>query len=95
MNHWYNKEFKGIVCEPNCTEEWLELIWAIGADYDGCHTAESLKGLVDELIEMTQKARQCLYDNKVFIDEEESERSYEAAKKERERCENAEAILCE
>lgn len=88
MNHWYDKEFKGIVCEPNCTEEWLELIWAIGVDYDGCYTAESLKSLIDELMEMIQKARRCLYDGKVFVNENESLESLKAAQEERDRCKN-------
>lgn len=30
------------------------LIWAIGCDYDGCNTVESLKGLIDELVSYTQ-----------------------------------------
>ena len=28
----------------------LHLIWAIGVDYDGCNTVESLKELIDELV---------------------------------------------
>lgn len=95
MKHWYDKQFKVVVCEPDCTEEWLELIWAIGFDYDGCHSEESLKGLIDELIEMVQKARRCLYDGKVFVNEEENLKSWEEAKAERERCENGEAICGE
>ena len=92
MKHWYDKEFKGLICEPDCTEEWLELMWAIGVDYDGCHTAESLKGLIDELMEMTQKAKECLYDGKVFYDEEADRKSREDAIAERQRCENGETI---
>lgn len=30
------------------------LIWALGVDYDGCNTVESLKGLIDELVAYTQ-----------------------------------------
>ena len=30
------------------------LIWALGVDYDGCNTVESLKGLIDELVSYTQ-----------------------------------------
>lgn len=30
------------------------LIWAIGCDYDGCNTVESLKELIDELVSYTQ-----------------------------------------
>ena len=84
MEYWYDKDFGGIVCEPNCVDEWLEMIWQVGVDYDGCNSIESLKGLVDELIEMSQKARYCLEDGKLFVDKEESEKSYLAAKTEKE-----------
>ena len=36
----------------------LHLIWAIGCDYDGCNTAESLKELIDELVSYTQLPRE-------------------------------------
>lgn len=92
MKHWYDKEFKGIVCEPNCADEWLWHLWAIGLDYDGCDTVESLKFLVDELVDMALKARDCLHDGKLFEDKEESARSYEEALEERKRCEDAEVV---
>lgn len=88
MKYWYDKEFKGIVCEPNCAEEWLGLICDVAFDYDGCRTVESLYGLVDELVEMTKKAYDCLYDGKIFEDKEESIRSREEAREEMKRCEN-------
>ena len=88
MKYWYDKDFKGIVCEPNCADEWLELLHDIGFDYDGCGTVESLKSLVDELVEMSINARQCLHDGKLFADKEESARSSEAAREEMKRCEN-------
>lgn len=87
MRFWYDKEFKCIVCEPNCAEEWMMHIWEVGCGYDGCYTVESLQGLVDELIEYSHKARQCLYDGKIFEDEAESARSLEEAKEERKKCE--------
>lgn len=90
MKYWYDKEFKGIVCEPNCAEEWLWHLWAIGVDYDGCNTVKSLQELIDELVEMALKARECLHGGKLFEDKEESGRSYEAAKEERKRCEDGE-----
>ena len=34
---------------------YLDLIWQIGYDYDGCNTVESLKGLIDELIDLATK----------------------------------------
>ena len=88
MKYWYDKEFEGIVCEPNCADEWLELLWEVALDYDGCRTVESLQGLVDELVDMSKKARECLYDGKIFEDKEETIRSREAAHEERNRCEN-------
>lgn len=35
-------------------KERLHIIFALGFDYDGCGTAESLKGLIDELVKITQ-----------------------------------------
>jgi len=90
MKHWYDKEFKNIVCEPNCVDEWLWHIWAIGMDYDGCHNVKDLKGLVDELVDMANKARECLYDGKLFEDKEESIRSREEAREEMMRYEDGE-----
>lgn len=34
------------------------LIWAIGCDYDGCNTVESLKELIDEPVSYTQLLRE-------------------------------------
>ena len=88
MRYWYDKEYKGVMCEPSCADEWLELLYDIGLDYDGCGTVESLKGLVDELMEMSTKARTCLYEGKIFVDKEVSESSYKEAQEERKRCED-------
>lgn len=85
----YDNHFKGIGWSPDSADEWMELIVGIGFDYDGCNTVESLKSLVDELVEMAQKARICLKDGKIFCDEEEEEKSREEAIMERKRCENA------
>ena len=85
MKHWYDKEFGAVICEPDSADEWLFQLWAVGLDYDGCRSAEELRGLVDELVEMSIKARDCLYDGKIFKDEESSTRSYEAAREERKR----------
>ena len=88
MRYWYDKEFKGVVCAPNCAEEWMEYIFDVGCGYDGCNTVESLQGLVDELIEASQNARKCLKNGKIFYDEEEDKRSREEAIMERKRCED-------
>lgn len=34
------------------------LIWAIGVDYDGCNTVNSLKELIDEMVSYTQLPRE-------------------------------------
>lgn len=52
--------------EPDSVDEWLRLIWAVGADYDGCYSINSLKELIDELVAMSQKARVCLHEGKLF-----------------------------
>lgn len=85
MKYRYDKEWGSILCEPSCADEWIQQIWMVGCGYDGCYTVESLRGLVDELIEYSHKARECLYNGKIFEDKEESERSYNAAKIERDR----------
>ena len=85
MKYWYDKEFKGVICEPDSADEWLELLWDIGLGYDGCNTVDSLKGLVDELVEISTKARACLDDGKMFKKQEESEMSLLAARAEQEK----------
>ena len=57
--------------EPDTAEEWLQEIFYVAADYDGFNTVESLKYLIDELVEMSQNARQCLREGKIFPDDME------------------------
>ena len=85
MRYWYDKEFQGVICEPDSADEWLELLWDISVGYDGCNTVDSLQGLVDELVEISTKARTCLNDGKLFKNKEESEMSLIAARAEQER----------
>lgn len=42
------------------------MIWGIGYDYDGCNTVESLKDLIDELVDMTKEAMVCLRNGHLF-----------------------------
>lgn len=51
---------------PCSCDEYLELIYAIGYDYDGCEKPESLKELIDELVDLSSKARKCLHEGKLF-----------------------------
>jgi hypothetical protein len=83
MKYWYDKESQGLLCEPDCVDEWLDLIWAIGFDYDGYHNAKDLKELIDELVDMTKKASRCLHEGKLFMDEEADRISFEVAIEER------------
>ena len=68
MRRWIDEESGFWHCEPDSVDEYLWEIWAIGFDYDGCRTEESLKKLIDELVDLSQKARQCLWENKLFGD---------------------------
>lgn len=68
MRRWYDEEHDMKMCEPDCVDEWLFDIWTIGCDYDGCHTAKDLKELVDELVGMANKARECLWERRLFGD---------------------------
>lgn len=65
MKQWKDEQ-DNTFWEPDCADEWLEMLWAIGVDYDGAEKAESLKALIDELVEMAKKARECLWDGKLF-----------------------------
>lgn len=66
MRYWKDEETGTNMCEPDCVDEWLWHIWAIGVDYDGCHNVADLKSLVDELVDMANKARECLWTNQLF-----------------------------
>lgn len=66
MKFWKDKETGITMCEPDCAEEWLQLIWEVAVDYDGCNTVESLKELIDEIVQYSQNARVCLRRNELF-----------------------------
>ena len=40
-------------------DKWCHLIIDLGFDYDGLNTVESLKGLIDELVDYAHKAIIC------------------------------------
>ena len=54
------------MCEADCADEWLQLIWSVGYDYDGFNDVDSLKSLIDELVTMSQNARACMREGKLF-----------------------------
>ena len=43
----------------NIKDKWCQLIIDLGFDYDGCNRIESLKGLIDELVDYAHKAIIC------------------------------------
>lgn len=71
MKYWIDEKSGCKMCEPDCVDEWLFDIWAIGCDYDGYNDVKNLKELIDELVEMSQKARDCLHDGKLFAEDVE------------------------
>ena len=54
------------MCEPDCVDEWLSDIYNIDYDYDGYRDAKNLMELINELLEMVCKARNCLWQGKLF-----------------------------
>lgn len=65
MEKVHDKKF-GISYRPNCADEYLSLIHDIAVDYDGCHTVEGLKSLIDEIVSYANKARMCLHSGHIF-----------------------------
>jgi hypothetical protein len=49
-----HEELAAKQAEVSNLRQRLHWIWAIGVDYDGCDTVESLKELIDEMVELTQ-----------------------------------------
>ncbi len=71
MKYWVDEKTGLRMCEPDCAYEWLTQIWEVGCDYDGCNTVEGLKQLIDELVAMSQDARTCLLNGKIFPEQTE------------------------
>lgn len=69
MKKAYDYKF-GTSYEPDCADEWLELIHDIAYDYDGCRTIEGFKSLIDEIVDYANKARICLHSGDIFRKEE-------------------------
>ena len=51
---------------PECADEWLELIHDIAVGYDGCRSEESLKALIDEMVEYAGNARKCMKQGNLY-----------------------------
>lgn len=69
MKYWIDEQTGCKMCEPNCVDEWLQFIWDIGCDYDGYHDANNLKQLIDELVDASIQARECLHKGELFAKE--------------------------
>ena len=48
------EEFAELQKQVDELKKRLHLIWAIGVDYDGFEKSESLKELIDEMVELTR-----------------------------------------
>lgn len=49
-------------------ERYLELIYDLGYDYDGCNDVESLKGLIDEMCRLASLGRAKNVTEPIFAD---------------------------
>lgn len=81
MKYLWDEKFKGIVCVPSCTDEYLQLICEIAVGYDGCSKVDSLKELIDEMADYAKKAHVCLRENKNYPNKYNEEESLEEATK--------------
>ena len=70
MKTWVDEATGCKMYEPDCVDEWLLDIWALGCNYDGENSVDGLKELIDCLVDMSQKARDCLHDGKLFPTDE-------------------------
>jgi hypothetical protein len=59
MKKLHDERF-GTSYAPECADEWLELAQDIAVGYDGCKSEESLKALIDEMVEYVKNARGCI-----------------------------------
>lgn len=66
MKSWIDEQTGCKMNEADCVDEWLSDIYNIGYDYDGYRDAKNLMELIDELLEMVCKARNCLWQGKLF-----------------------------
>lgn len=65
MKELHDEKF-GTSYIPECADEWLELVHDIAIDYDGCRSEESLKALIDEIVEYASNARKCMMQGKLY-----------------------------
>lgn len=63
---WIDEKSGCNMIDADTVYEYLWMIWAVGCEYDGCNTVESLKGLVDELVDYANKACDCLLAGRLF-----------------------------
>ena len=49
-------------------ERYLELIYDLGYDYDGCNDVESLKGLIDEMCRLASLGRARNVTEPIYVD---------------------------
>ena len=49
-------------------EKYLELIYDLGYDYDGCNDVDSLKGLIDEMCRLASLGRACNVSEPIYED---------------------------
>lgn len=67
MYYFYDEKTDCVACEPDNVDECLEMIFDLGADYDGFYgDAKGLETLVDELVIYAQKARQYLEGGRLY-----------------------------
>lgn len=79
MDYYYDYALNGIIHSPDCADECLSEIINIAFDYDGCNTVQEFKELIDEILDLAEKARKCIIDGKIVADKKTSAKNREKA----------------
>ena len=66
MKTWIDKETGIPDSKPDAVDEYLNMIFAIGVDCDGCYTVEKLKSIINEMVSLASDARVALEENRLY-----------------------------
>ena len=86
MKFYYDKEFGVVGWSPNCANECLHQIWICGTIYNEVESSSGLKNIIDNIIDLSQDARQFISEGKISKDDPEVKKeeteTYKSARKE-------------
>ena len=69
MKFYYDKESGMVFTSPNCVEDCLHNIWEHGIIYEDFQSSEGLKNIIDNIVDLSQDARQFISEGKMIRDD--------------------------